>query len=99
MTKSRGWPRCCRGPSPDERGPERDRVMRAAFDVNEQHAWDLLYLAGCLAKMQRTGDCSRDFSRGCAEPVTDEHVSYAVEILHGLGLYPTEDGQTVYSKP
>lgn len=65
----------------------RTRVRKLARRLDDPEVARLLYLAGCLAKMQRTGPCSRDFLPDCIEPVTDEHLQWAEEILNSLPLF------------
>jgi hypothetical protein len=57
--------------------------MTGTFDDAQR----LQYLAGVLAKMQRTGPCSRDFLRDCVEPITDQHISWAREVLTVLDSF------------
>ena len=79
-----------------------ERLLREAFegeDYGDPAAKRLLYMAQALAKMQRTGTCSRDFGLDCAEPITDDHVMWADEVLGTLDFaWPVPPGP-YHSRP
>ncbi|WP_103382519.1 hypothetical protein [Pseudonocardia dioxanivorans] len=63
---------------------QRDELLRAAYQDGDRDALRRVYLAGCFAKMQRSGSCSRDFDPACGEAITDQHIRWADEVLAGL---------------